>query len=129
MIKVLLTEDNDIVRRGLVRAISSRQGFKIVGQADCARKAVQLLEEGLETDILLTDLYMPDMDGVELAQHLQQNFPQIKTIILTMHSRPEYAVRARSAGVHGYVMKHVDLDELFTAISAVSRGRSIFPLE
>lgn len=127
MIRVLIAEDNDVVRGGLARFIAARDGFHVVGQAANAVQTLSLLKTGTVTDVLLTDLNMPDLDGIELAKYVQESFPHIKVLILTMHSREDYVEQARSAGVHGYVMKHVDLENLLDAISIVASGAYSFP--
>jgi DNA-binding NarL/FixJ family response regulator len=122
MIKIVLVEDNDVVRKGLTQVLSAQQDMEVVAQAINGLEAVRLFEDDIKTDIVLTDLNMPVMDGIEMTERLIAMIPDLKVIILTMHSKNAFADRAEKAGAKGYVLKHAEMDELYHAIRTVHAG-------
>jgi DNA-binding NarL/FixJ family response regulator len=122
MIKVLIVEDNNAVRRGLVGLLNKQNQIAIVGETENGLKAIELLKQGLEADIVLADLNMPIMDGITLTEKLQVLFPLIKVVILTMHTRIEFVDRALKAGVRGYLLKDGDFNEIYKGIHKVYNG-------
>jgi DNA-binding NarL/FixJ family response regulator len=122
MIKVLIVEDNNAVRRGLVGLLNKQNQIAIVGETENGLKAIELLKQGLEADIVLADLNMPIMDGITLTEKLQVLFPLIKVVILTMHTRVEFVDRALKAGVRGYLLKDGDFNEIYEGIHKVYNG-------
>ena len=123
MIRVLLVEDNAIVRQALGDIIASEEGFEVIGLAENGLIALDMLNEGLQADVILADLNMPGMDGIKLTEALAAQSDGFKVIILTMHSKATYLDRAILAGARGYLLKSGDVDELFTAIKEVSAGK------
>lgn len=122
MIKVLIVEDSTAVRRGLVGLLNKQNEIDIVGEAENGVKALELLEQGLETDIVLADLNMPLMDGITLTERLQVLFPLIKVVILTMHTRIEFVDKALKAGVKGYLLKDGDFNDIYKGLKKVYNG-------
>ncbi len=121
-IRLIVVEDNDLVRQGVIGLLNEQEDLLVVGEADNGFKAVELLERGLESDIVLTDFNMPGMDGATLAEKILHISPKLKIIILTMHQRAEFVDRARAAGASGYMLKDGNFDELFAGIRRVYRG-------
>lgn len=119
MIRLIVVEDNDLVRKGIVGLFNEQEDLKVVGNASNGFKALELLENGLESDVVLTDFNMPGMDGATLAEKVRHLFPKLKIIILTMHQRSEFVDRARVAGASGYMLKDGNFDELFAGIRIV----------
>lgn len=119
MIRLIVVEDNDLVRKGIVGLFNEQEDLTVVGNASNGFKALELLENGLESDVVLTDFNMPGMDGATLAEKVRHLFPKLKIIILTMHQRSEFVDRARVAGASGYMLKDGNFDELFAGIRIV----------
>jgi DNA-binding NarL/FixJ family response regulator len=121
LVKILLADDHEIVREGL-KGLLERQNFDVVGEASEGREAVQLARE-LRPDIAVFDYSMPLLNGLEAAREIQQAFPSIKTILLTMHTEDRYVFEAVRAGIRGYVVKTQAAADLIRAIHEVSRGQ------
>jgi DNA-binding NarL/FixJ family response regulator len=119
MIKIILAEDHKIVRNGLKNLLEKEKNFQIVGEAADGTEVMDLLEKGIEADIVLTDMNMPGMDGAELTTKLR-SWPQyIKVVFLTMLDHEKYVVKAFKAGANGYLLKNISSDELVFAIKHV----------
>jgi DNA-binding NarL/FixJ family response regulator len=124
MIKIILAEDNAIVRKGLARLLNGQEDMKVVGEAENGNKAMDLLNTGIQADIVLADMNMPDMDGITLTSRMCTSpcCKNIHVIILTMHARTDFVQRALDAGAKGYLLKNGDVEELLTGIRQVFKG-------
>ncbi|WP_207532441.1 response regulator [Desertivirga arenae] len=122
-IKVLLAEDHTIVRNGIRAMLESDEGFQVVGEATDGLETLTLIEKGLYADVVLTDISMPEMDGLELSRELQKNYPELKVVILSMLNTDQYIFEAFDAGVRGYVLKNAGPVEMKLAISEVAKGK------
>lgn len=122
MIRIIVVEDNSIVREGVVELLNYQPDMNVIGEAEDAFHALELLETGIETDIVLTDLNMAGMDGLLLTEKICSAYPQIRVIILTMHLREDFIERAFKAGAKGYVLKSGDIDDVFSGIRKVFTG-------
>lgn len=125
MIKVLIVEDNPLVRELTARIIGDEREFSIAGTAESGKRALTLLEEGMAVDILLTDLNMSDMDGIELTRETTKRYPGTKVVILTMHSKKLFLQRAVSAGVRGYMLKDGEINHLIASIKKIFAGEIV----
>jgi DNA-binding NarL/FixJ family response regulator len=123
-IKILIVDDHPVVREGIGSMLKREPDFKIVGEASNGVEAVEKARE-LSPDVMLMDLRMPEMDGVEAITRIRQEMPEIKFIILTTYSDDEYIFKGIAAGARAYLLKDAPRDELFKAIRAVSRGESL----
>jgi DNA-binding NarL/FixJ family response regulator len=122
-VRVLLADDHALVRAG-IRALSNTiEGVEVIAEAGDGREALRLISE-LQPDIVLLDITMPGMSGLELLEETTRKFPGIRVIILTVHNAGEYAMRALRAGAAGYLPKSAAADELQVAIDIVSRGET-----
>lgn len=126
MIRLMIVEDNEIVRGGLIKYFNQEKDIEVVADAFDAATALQFLKGNPEIDIVMADWNMPDMDGLELTMHLAKEFPAVKTMILTMHSKPEYKDKAKVAGAKGYVLKDSEFDEVVDAIRRIACGEEVF---
>jgi DNA-binding NarL/FixJ family response regulator len=126
MINLMLVEDNDIVREALADFFGNEQDMRVVAEAANAAAAIEHLQGGSAIDVVIADWNMPDMNGLELTTHITAQFPQIKTIILTMHSKQDYKDRAKAAGAKGYILKGEDFDELVVSVKDVAAGKTVF---
>ncbi|SDE33084.1 response regulator transcription factor [Sporomusa acidovorans] len=120
-LKVLLADDHKLLRSGLKLLLQRNPGMQVVGEAADGEQTIQLFEQ-LQPDILLLDLSMPNMDGIECLKEIKSRYPEAKVIVLTMHEDENYIKRAMQAGASAYVPKSAADTDLFTAIEAVQAG-------
>jgi len=113
-----------VVREGIGAMLRREPDFQIVGEASNGQEAVKKVHE-VSPDVVLMDLRMPEMDGVEAITRIKEEKPEVKFIILTTYSDDEYIFRGIAAGARAYLLKDAPRDELFKAIRAVSRGESL----
>ena len=119
--RVLIVEDHAIIREGLRSLLSSTSEFEIAGEAEDGRKAVDLAEK-LKPDLILTDLSMPRMDGMDMIETIKRQLPSTKIIALTVHRGDEYVLATLKAGADGYLLKEANCAELMLAIRNVLKG-------
>ncbi len=124
-ITLLLVDDHPLVREGLRSYFAQEKAFEIVGEAVDGQEALRLAME-LHPHIILLDINMPGMNGLETARLLKKTVPKSKILILTMHDTKEYVSRMISTGVQGYVLKDSSPSALIAAIEAVHRGETYF---
>jgi DNA-binding NarL/FixJ family response regulator len=118
--RVLLADDHKIVAEGLRSLLE--QDFELVGTVEDGRALVAAAQK-LNPDVIVTDISMPLLNGIEAAQQIKKVTPKVKIVFLTMHPDVTYATRALEAGASGYVLKHAAPSELITAIKEVLNGR------
>ncbi len=123
-IKILIVDDHPVVREGIGSMLKRQPDFRIVGEACNGLEAVEKARE-LSPDVVLMDLRMPELDGVEAIKRIKEEKPEVKFIILTTYSDDEYIFKGIAAGARAYLLKDAPRDELFKAIRAVSRGESL----
>jgi DNA-binding NarL/FixJ family response regulator len=123
-IRVVLADDHNVLRQGMAQALNVQADMRVVGEASNGVEAVALARES-RPDVVLMDINMPQLDGVEAARQITSELPDIGIIILTMYRRDEYVFEAIKAGASGYLLKEVELDELLAAIRAVARGEAV----
>jgi len=119
-IQVLLADDHQIMRQGL-KSLLEREGFRVVAEAADGRDALRLAETS-HPDVVILDLAMPGLNGVDAAREIARSSPKTKAILLTMHKEDAYVLQALSAGVSGYVLKTQASADLVQAIREVTRG-------
>ncbi|MFS0562775.1 response regulator transcription factor [Terribacillus sp. 179-K 1B1 HS] len=125
MIKILLAEDQVMVRQGLKAMIEADEDIRVTGEADNGKEAISLCEKQL-FDVAILDIRMPVMDGIEAAKILRSRFPHIKILMLTTFDDNEYVLSALKLGVSGYMLKNGDTASLIRSIkSALSGGLSL----
>lgn len=125
LIKLLIAEDHTIVRKGIRSLLEQVEGIEVVGEASCGQDVLDLIEQGLSPDVVLTDLNMPGMNGLDLVEELK-NYPSIKVLILSMIDHESYAIKSFNAGARGYLLKNVTHDELIFAIRQVAKNSIYF---
>ena len=123
-IRILLVDDHDIVRLGLMTLINDRPDMQVVAEAGDAQQAVQQVER-LRPDVVLMDIRLPGESGIDATRQISRQFPETRVVMLTSSAEDESIVRAISAGAVGYVLKKVGNDELLRAISAAARGEAL----
>jgi DNA-binding NarL/FixJ family response regulator len=122
-IRVLLADDHDIVRDGLRALLEMAPDIAVVGEARTGLEAVAEAER-LRPGVVLMDVTMPELDGVEACRRIHQQVPEARVLFLTMHEAEEYFFRALRAGAAGYVVKRTAAADLLAAVRAVARGES-----
>lgn len=129
-ITIIIVEDQGMVLGALAALLNLEDDINIVGQASDGQIALDLInEQAIVPDIVITDIEMPNTTGIELAQQLKQQHPNIKIIILTTFARSGYLKRAMQAGVKGYLLKDAPSDQLSDAVRKVMQGRKIIDPE
>lgn len=121
LIRVLLADDHDILRQGLKMLLSLQQEMQVVGEARTGREAVEMAQE-LQPDVVVMDITMPEMDGLEACRIIHNQQPATQVLFLTMHESEEYFLQSLRMGAVGYLVKKAAPTELQMAISEVARG-------
>ena len=120
-IRVVLADDHAVVRAGIRAMLESLGGIEVVGQATNGREALALVEQH-HPDVLLCDISMPEMNGLEATTRVVKESPNVRVIVLSMHTSEEYVWQALKAGATGYLLKDAEASELDFAIKAVLNG-------
>ena len=128
-IRIAIAEEQELIRKSLSIVLGLEPDFEMVGQADNGEAAVRLCEAGDLPDILLMDINMPVMDGVEATRIIKRRWPQIKVIVLTTFQEVDYVLEALNAGAEGYILKAIDPGYLASGIRHVYRGETLIPQE
>ncbi|MDG1397145.1 MAG: response regulator transcription factor [Polaribacter sp.] len=121
-IKIVLVDDHKLLRDGLRNIIEQKSNMHIIGEASNGRNAIKLCSK-LCPDVIVIDVAMPEMNGIEAAKQIHKNQPNIKIIGLSMHSGKQFIQGMFKAGAFGYLLKDGDADELITAITAVIQNK------
>jgi two-component system response regulator NreC len=127
-IRILLADDHNVMRRGLRLLLESQPGFSVVAEASDGRQAVSQAE-ATQPDVVVLDIAMPNLSGIEAAQRIVAARPGTEIVILSMHSDESYVLRALKAGAKGYLLKDSAEGDLIDAIHAVSQGKTFFSAE
>jgi len=120
-IRILLADDHAVVRRGFRLILDGQPGLQVVGEACNGREAVQLAT-ALEPDIVILDVSMPDLNGIEAARRIVEEVPRARVLALSMHRDGVYVREMLRAGARGYLLKDADDEALIDAVQAVARG-------
>lgn len=124
MIRVLIADDQELIRQSLSFVLDAQADIAMVGTASNGREAIELVRKE-KPDVVLMDIRMPEVDGVECTRLIKAAYPQIKVIILTTFDDDEYVFGALRYGASGYLLKGVSVSELANAVREVVRGGSI----
>lgn len=122
-IRVILAEDHTIVRKGLRSLLEGEEDIEVIGEAGDGKEAITLVEQK-KPDIVVMDIGMPELNGLEATRRIKKRFPETKVLILTMHTNEEYVFEILQAGASGYIVKKAAPTELVSALRAVKRGES-----
>ena len=123
--RVLLVDDHTLFRQGLRTLLEKHGGFTIVGEAEDGRSAVKIVEE-LHPDIVVMDIAMKGLNGIEATRQIRQRFPNTQVVVLSMHLLESYVRQALESGASGYLLKSVAGSELVAALESVRNGGSYF---
>lgn len=120
-IRLMLVDDHEVVRVGLRSFLETREGLEVVGEASNGEQALALIPQ-LQPDIVLMDITMPGMDGMETTRQIRTLYPQCQVLALTVHNDKQYCMQMLTAGALGYLTKQAAAEELVAAIQAVAAG-------
>jgi DNA-binding NarL/FixJ family response regulator len=123
LIRVLLADDHALVRAGIGALLRSLSEIEVVAEVDDGREALRLIDT-LQPDVVLMDIAMPGLNGLETAARITKEFPQVRVIMLSMHENEEYVLQALRAGAVGYLLKGARTAELELAVTSVARGET-----
>jgi DNA-binding NarL/FixJ family response regulator len=121
--RVVIVDDHDLARAGLREILSAEPSVKVVGEASNGQEALKLCRE-LRPDVVLMDIRMPEMDGLDATRVIKEAHPRISVLLLTMHADPDYLLKALKVGAAGYVLKEAPQEELISALQRVLSGDS-----
>jgi len=124
MIKVLIADDQELIRQSLQIVLNTKEDMKVIGVASDGQEVIQAIRKELP-DVILMDIRMPKMDGVQCTKIIKGNYPDVKIIILTTFDDDEFVYNALKFGASGYLLKGVSMDELVNAIRTVHNGRAM----
>jgi DNA-binding NarL/FixJ family response regulator len=124
-IRILIADDHGIVRTGLRLQLERKEGFQVVGEAADGREAVRMAEE-LLPDVVIMDIAMPSLNGIQAASQIVKSLPRTEIIMLSMHSDETYITRTLAAGARGYLLKENAEVDLYRAVEVVAQGKPFF---
>lgn len=127
-ITILLADDHDVVRKGMKMLLEDETDVKVIGEASDGLEAIEKVKL-LMPNVVILDLTMPRMTGIEAAKIISEQYPEVKILIFSMHNNREYIISSVENGANGYLLKDTGKEELMRAIKVVSEGRKYFPPE
>ncbi|MBW4483706.1 MAG: response regulator transcription factor [Tildeniella torsiva UHER 1998/13D] len=122
-IQLVIADNHTLVRAGFRSLVEELDGIEVIGEAENGRDALHLIET-LKPQIVLMDIAMPEMNGLEATARIAREFPQVKVLILSMHANEEYVYQALRSGASGYLLKDSGTEELELALRAIARGET-----
>jgi DNA-binding NarL/FixJ family response regulator len=126
--KIILVDDHKLVRDGIKSLLKSEKEIQIIGEVSGGRELIELVQDKMP-DIVITDISMPDMNGIELTRYLSENYPSIHVLILSMHLDENYIIDCVKLGARGYLPKDINPQELIKAIHLIHAGGTYFSHE
>ena len=124
-LRILIAEDHPLFRKGVISLLSSVPDFEVIGEAKTGEEAVARAAD-LQPDVILMDLQMPEVDGIEATRRILQQSPSVRILVVTLFEDEDSVFMALRAGARGYVLKDADEEEMVHAIRAVGKGEAIF---
>ena len=124
-LRILIAEDHPLFRKGVISLLSSVPDFEVVGEATTGEEAVVRAAQ-LQPDVVLMDLQMPEVNGIEATRRILQESPSIRVLVVTLFEDDDSVFMALRAGARGYVLKDADEEEMVLSIRAVGKGEAIF---
>jgi len=121
--RILIADDHQIMRQGLRALLEAQPGLSVVGEAENGRKAVQLVREA-RPDVVIMDVMMPDMNGMEATRRIKSMHPEVQIVALSIHSDRRFVLQMFKAGATGYLLKDCAFEELTRAIRTVTDGQA-----
>ncbi|MFK7756441.1 MAG: response regulator [Flavobacteriales bacterium] len=128
-IKILIADDHEIIIDGLKTILQGDEEISVIGSANSGSELLKLINEAPEVDLVLVDINMPDIDGIEATQLIKELYPEIKVLILSMYERVEFVKKLMAAGADGYLLKNSNRLTLTTAIKTLQAGGTYYSEE
>jgi two-component system, NarL family, response regulator DegU len=125
MVKIVLADDHGIVRDGIKSTLRDEKAFKIIGEASNGVEAIEKVK-ALSPDVIIIDINMPEMNGIEATAIISKKYPNTKALVLSMHDNEDYILKSIEAGAAGYLLKDTSKEEFIKAINAVAKGEKYF---
>jgi two-component system response regulator DegU len=120
-VKVVLIDDHDLLRRGIRTMLERQGGIEVVGEGSDGSEALNLIEKHLP-DIVLIDVIMPNLDGIEATRKIKDRYPHVGVVVLSGHDEEQFVFDALKAGASGYLLKTAELDEVVETVESVAKG-------
>ncbi|MCD4834147.1 MAG: response regulator transcription factor [Bacteroidales bacterium] len=127
-IKIVLVDDHQMFRDGVKSVLSDEDNIEVIGEIGNGNDLYEVLKS-IKPDVIITDISMPEISGIDIAKYVSENYPEIKILILSMHSNEEFITKALSAGANGYLPKDTSMNELLEAINTIYTGDNYFNKE
>ncbi len=128
-IKIVIVDDHEIIRDGIKALLTNAEHIEVVGEASNGKEAIKILIECNDVDLVLMDISMPVMNGIDATKYISENFTHPKVLTLTMHDDEVHIIKMLQAGALGYVFKTTGKNELVEAIDTIADGESYFTKE
>ncbi|WP_375241222.1 response regulator [Polaribacter sp.] len=125
MINVVLADDHVLVRNGIKALLEDETGITVIDEASDGKEAIRIISTN-KPDILIVDIRMPEMNGIEVVAEISKNHKEIKTLVLSMHDSEEYVVKSIQAGADGYLLKGASKEEFLKALTKIAAGGKYF---
>jgi two-component system response regulator NreC len=126
MIRVFITDDHEIYLEGLALLLNKQEGIAVTGTATSGKQLLECVQKGLEADILLLDVYLPDMPEEEIVQQIRSVYPDLRIVYLTLLRGTRYVHKLSKYNIQGYLLKNASLEELVSALHSVHDGGRYF---
>jgi DNA-binding NarL/FixJ family response regulator len=126
MIRVFITDDHEIYLEGLALLLSKQEGIEVIGTATSGKELLGCVQKGLNADILLLDVYLPDMPEEEIVQQIRAAHPELRIVYLTLLRGTRYVHKLAKYNIQGYILKNASMEELLSALRSVHGGGSYF---
>src|SRR3989337_1347608 len=121
IVKVLLVDDHDLLRRGMKTMLESEGSIEVIGEASDGTKVLQMVEENIP-DVILIDVIMPNKDGIEATREVKEGYLNVGVVVLSGHDDQQFVFDALKAGASGYILKTAELEEVVTTVKSVAAG-------
>ncbi|WP_299047706.1 response regulator transcription factor [uncultured Polaribacter sp.] len=125
MINVVLADDHVLVRNGIKALLEDESGVTVIDEASNGKEALEVISKN-KPNVLIVDIRMPEMNGIEVVAQVNKNYKDVKTLVLSMHDSEEYVVKSIQAGADGYLLKGASKDEFLKALTKVASGGKYF---
>jgi DNA-binding NarL/FixJ family response regulator len=121
--RIILVEDHHIMRRGLASLLTTERDVTILGEAASGEEALSLVQSGSEPDLIIMDVSLPGVNGIDATRAIKSEYPEVKILILSMYNNPTLVHQAMQAGASGYILKKSMVEELNTALDQLALGK------
>jgi DNA-binding NarL/FixJ family response regulator len=126
--RILIADDHALIRDGIRKILAGRTDLEVIGEAGDGLELLDLLRSGeAQPDMIILDISMPNLAGIEAAWMVKRSWPDVKILIMTLHKEKDYMVRARAAGLEGYLLKEEAVPQLLAAIDVIRQGGIYLP--